>query len=284
MTKNIAHYTFSIFIILLMSLTSCDTFDPEAEVPAYVQIDSVKFITNTEQGSNNQKIIDVWFNLDGSQVGAFEIPTKFPVIAKGSRLVSIKAGIVKSGIHDFREVYPFFEVNKDTFDFIGAEIIQHTPTFKYKADSKFWIENFEDPGFKLHTSDSINYLEQIIDPDNSNNHIGYIHLPNDVEAFRVYTKEEIILSPTPIYMEIEYKCDETFGVGVLLNRPSGSIESVRAFTLIKPSDNWNKLYLNLAEQFALNSGAASYDVYFFFASDIGQSANIYIDNIKIVSF
>ena len=283
MTKNIAYYIFSFFIILLMSLTSCDTFDPKAEVPAYIQTDSVIFVTNTEQGSNYQKIKDVWFNLDGSQVGAFEIPAKFPVIAKGRRPISVKAGILKSGIHDFREVYPFFEIIKDTFDFVGAEVINYIPTFTYKPEAKFWIEDFEDPGFKLHTTDTINYLKQITDPRDPNNQIGHVHLPANIEAFRVFTKKEIKLYASPIYMEIEYKCDETFGIGVLTNRASGSTESIRAFTLIKPSDNWNKLYLNLAEQFALNSGAVSYDVYFFFASDVGQTANIYIDNIKIVS-
>jgi len=284
MRKNIALYSISFLFLSLISLPSCDTFDAEAEVPAYVQIDSVKVITEIEEGTNHQKISDVWFNLDGSQVGVFEMPTRFPVIAKGKRPVSIRAGVLKSGIHDFREAYPFFETIRDTFNFVGTEIIPYTPIFKYKPETKFWIEDFEDPGIKLHTNDSTNYLTQIIDPKDANNHLGYVFIPDTVSAFQTYTKENIELSNTPIYMEIEYKCDYSFGIGIIMHHMGGSSESQQPFTIVKPTDEWNKLYLNIGEQFSVNPGAVSYDIYFFFAADYGTTSSNYIDNIKILSF
>lgn len=284
MIKNIALYIIVLFFTSLIFLSSCDTFNAEVEVPTYVQVDSVKFVTRLDEGTSNQLITDVWFNLDGTKVGAFEIPTRFPVIAKGRRAVSISGGILKNGIRDFREVYPFFEVIKDTFEFVGAEIIPITPVFEYKTEAEFWIEDFEDPGLKLHTNDSINYLSQITDPENSTNHIGYVFLPDTTEVFQVFTKTRIELSTTPIYMEIEYKCDESFGIGILVEHMGGSYEDIRPFSIIKPRDDWNKLYLNLAEQFNNSPGGVSYDVYFFFASNPGEEAHIYLDNIKIVYF
>jgi len=283
MLKNIAPYIISIFIISALFLPSCEPI--EADVAAYVQIDSVNVTTDiSTQGTSNHKITDIWFNLDGSRVGTFEIPTKFPVIAEGKRPVSISAGIIKSGIHDFREVYPFFKIIRDTFDFVGAEAIPYYPTFEYKEETKFWIEDFEDPGLKLHTNDSINRLKQIIDPNNQNNHLGHVYLPDTVDAFLVYTKINIKLSTTPIYLEIEYKSDEAFSVGILTEQINGSYEDIRPFSIIKASPEWNKLYLNLAEQFNINPGAISYDIYLFFATDQGGKANVYLDNLKIVSF
>ena len=284
MIQNIALYIIVLFFTSLIFLSSCDTFNAEIEVPTYVQVDSVKFVSKPDEGTNNQLITDIWFNLDGSKVGAFEIPTRFPVIAKGRRAVSISGGILKNGIRDYREVYPFFEVIKDTFDFIGAQIIPITPVFEYKTEAKFWIEDFEDPGLKLHTNDPVNHLSQIVDPENPTNHIGYVSLPDTTEVFQVFTKARIKLSTTPIYMEIDYKCDESFGIGILVEHMGGGYEDIRPFSIIKPHDDWNKLYLNLAEQFNNSPGGISYDVYFFFTSNPGEEAHVYLDNIKIVYF
>lgn len=285
MNKNIVHLTFGLFLLLSAFLTSCERFENKAEIPAFVKIDSVQCFTNeSNEGTNNQKITDVWFNLEGSQVGVFEIPTHFPVIANSRKPVSLRAGIVKSGIHDYREPYPFFKTIRDTLDFVGTKTIILNPVFEYKEETKFWIENFEDPGLKFHTNDSTNLLTQSIDPENASNHIGYIHLPDTISAFQIYTSINIQLAYTPIYMEIEYKNDEAFGVGILMQKQGGGYETLSPFTIVKSSENWNKLYLNLSEQMAANPGALSYDVYFFFASNNGEEANIFLDNIKILYF
>jgi len=282
MKKYIAILT--VFNLLFIAF-SCDTFEGDADVPAYVQIDSVAFVSdlNTE-GSSKQQITDVWFSANGSEIGAFEMPTRFPVISKGKQPVLMYAGILKNGIHIYRERYPFFDVVKDTFDFKGAEVRYTNPTFHYKKDLKFWIENFEDPGLKFHTSDSVNYLNQIIDPDNENNSIGEVYVPQNVSAFQFYTTDNFILSGDPIYMEIEYKSENSFSIGVLVEHIDGTYESVRPFSIIKESEGWNKLYINLSEQFYLSPSGKSYDVYFFFANSTGEYTKTFLDNIKIITY
>ncbi len=281
--KNIAQYIIISLFGLLLFLYSCEPI--EADIPAYMEIDSVKVSTNKSiQGTNKHNISDVWFNLDGSRIGVFEPPTRFPIIAEGNMPVSMYAGVLKSGIHDFREIYPFFKVIRDTFNFVNNEIINIVPVFEYKEETNFWIEDFEDPGMKFYSDDSINYLSQIQDPSNSDNHLGYIYLPDTTDAFHIYTKIEMELSNTPIYMEIEYQADEAFGIGVRLTKQGGGHENLSPFTIVKPTDTWKKLYLNLAEQFSVNPSAVSYDIYIFFASEKNQEAHFYLDNIKIVSF
>jgi len=280
--KNWVQYIALIFGLMLLILTSCEP--KEADIPTYIQIDTVKVQANESmEGTSKHQISDVWFNLNGSKVGIFEPPTRFPVIAEGRVPISMYAGIIKSGIHDFREVYPFFEPIRDTFNFVNNEIIKIEPVFKYKPEARFWIEDFEDPGMKFHANDSINYLSQISDttPDN---HLGYVYLPDTIAAFQVYTDIEIELSTTPIYMEIEYLADASFGIGVRLIKMGGRHEDLKPFTIVKANKKWNKLYLNLAEQFSVNPEAVSYDIYILFASGKGEEAHFYLDNIKIVSF
>lgn len=83
---------------------------------------------------------------------------------------------------------------------------------------------------------------------------------------------------------MEYKCDQDFSIGILVEKIDGSYESVRPFSIIKKTDKWNKLYINLAEQFSLNSEAISYEVYFFFSKENPLPLNFYFDNIKIITY
>jgi len=83
-------------------------------------------------------------------------------------------------------------------------------------------------------------------------------------------------------MEIEYKCNNTFGIGLRVHQTHNSSDE-DPFTIVKPQKKWNKLYLNLAEQMYLTSGI-NYDIYLFFGSEEGETSTFYIDNIKILSF
>jgi len=283
MNKNIA--VILVFVASTFFLPSCDTFEGHAETPSYIQIDSVNFVSNVStEGTNKQKITDIWYNVEGNRVGAFEIPTRFPVIAEGKKAISMYAGILKNGIHIYREIYPFFEPFKDTIVFKGTEIIKTNPTFKYKSELDFWIEDFEDPGLKFHTISEPNYLNQVQDPNVPSNSLGHVYLPDTARAFQFFTKNKFKLLYSPIYMEIEYKCDHEFSIGIIVEKINGTYESIRPFSIIKRTDKWNKLYLNLAEQFSLNSEGISYEVYFFFAKDNALPINFYFDNIKIITY
>ena len=159
------YYKLSLIALIfsLLTLSSCETFDNEVTIPSYLQIDSVKIQTGeSTEGTNHQQISDVWVNINGTKIGTFELPSCFPILQEGNTPISIQAGIVKSGIHDFREIYPFFKKYRDTLYLQKGKNNFTTPIFQYKKETNFLlIENFEDAGMRLYPTDTIDYSETI---------------------------------------------------------------------------------------------------------------------------
>ncbi len=275
-------------IALIYTLNSCNSEETEAKIPAYIQIDSVSVNTEIGQGTNYQKITDIWINIDGQRQGTYSVPCKFPVIADGKHSVKIMAGVLKNGILDFRERYPFLKPYEQNIDFQANQVVKVNPQFEYYGDDRidFWVEDFDSPGMKFHSADSLKLLEQIEDPDGSGNKVGYIKMPDSVQVFDFYTQREMTVGRSSIYMEIEYKSTVPFGIGVRAIKNNGGVRYDDPFTYIKPKDEWNKLYINLAEQFALsNNLTKAYDIYFIIGKDDKlESSELYLDNIKILSF
>ncbi len=91
-------------------LTSCYKFDGDQTIPAYLKIDTVLLKTYyPEQGSNSNAIKDVWVYVNDQQIGAFELPAMFPVLAMGNQKLEIRPGIKVNGISSTRAPYPFYK-------------------------------------------------------------------------------------------------------------------------------------------------------------------------------
>ena len=76
--KNLTRIIIPAFsvVFLIIIFTSCDKFQGDQTVPAYLSIDSISFVTDNDlQGTDNQKIADVWVYVDdeiivtGKQIG-----------------------------------------------------------------------------------------------------------------------------------------------------------------------------------------------------------------------
>ena len=88
----------------------------------------------------------------------------------------------------------------------------------------------------------------------------------------------------PIYVELNYKANTTFQVGVFANY-SEVVETFLEFT-INPKNEWNKIYLELTPIINATPNANSYKIFITMSRDINTSeiADLYLDNFKIVSF
>ena len=98
-----------LLLLLFPFLVGCQLFDQPEIAPSYIHIENFNFIiTNSNQGTNSEKITDAWVYIDDTPAGVYELPANFPVLEEGKHKVRIRAGIKENGISGTRVPYPFY--------------------------------------------------------------------------------------------------------------------------------------------------------------------------------
>jgi hypothetical protein len=274
-----------VILYLTIALTSCDYINPDEDIPAYIAVDEFKLSTTTYyQGPNNHKINDVWISVNGDFLGVYELPAEFPVLHEGSSSIFINAGIKKNGIAASRVRYPFYtNVEIDTL-LMANQTLHLSPKVKYLTETIFaWFENFEDPGISLDTT----YLSDVSLRDSTVNgsRVGVVVLQGDLDDFQAKTINsfEFPEPSTPIYIELDYKCEQGFVVGLFISSPGGSVN--QEVIQIRPKAEWNKIYIDLTYISSINYDANSFSIYLAASkSDTTERAEILFDNIKLLHF
>jgi hypothetical protein len=274
-------YTKAIIAInfcLLILLCGCKK-EPNGGVPIYLQIDSSRVVTSFDQGSGSQKISDIWVTANGIQIGVFQIPAKVPILASGDVRIILSAGIRDNGISNTRIEYPFYSVEE--FVIAGAEngkTYQHTPTFTYAPFAAFsFIEDFEG-------SNAFTNVAGVNDEVYEGGSSGRITLgPNDTAVVAYNTTGFTIPAlGKEVYLEMDYKCDNYFELGLITNK-NGSYSNLYKMTL-NPRANWNKIYVNLNNEVGA-ARADDYRIYFKLVQFTkGVPVNVWIDNLKVVNY
>jgi len=273
-------------------LTSCNKFEGEQTIPAYIQIDTVQLNTDYfSQGSSTHNITDVWVYVNDRLVGAFELPATIPVLARGKQKLEIRPGIKLNGIGGTRVPYPFYQpYTLSDFNFIEDSVVKLNPVTSYYNTTNFaWIEDFENASISIEkTSQSdtsiyktnpINSPEALLSEFSSCS--GVISLDEQKSGFKLASFNAFILpgGGNPVMLEIDYKCTERIGVG-LFAEINGTIVDL-PLVVINRSENWNKIYINLGPNVSAYNEASNFKIYFEGNINEGD-AKYYLDNIKLV--
>lgn len=291
---------FSLLNLLLMFfLYSCENiFHPEAEIPSYINIEKIDLEVSDPyvQGTASHKITDAWVFVDDELQGVYELPVTFPVLETGKHSLKIYAGIKDNGISATRVQYPLFDFyTVSSFDFFADSIVKVSPAVKYSTAAKFsWIEDFEDPGI---TIDSVypssakikrtTDISAVFEGDAS----GFVSLDASNTIFKGISNTAFVLPKggTSVYLELNYKTTVSLKVIVISNNPTGAVEDLSL--VVTPTNKsgtaeWNKIYVNITPEVSGNPNASDYRIVFYSnISDDGiSSAEIYLDNIKLVHF
>lgn len=280
---------FSLLSTTLIILSSCKKFDKEEPVPAYIRISKVNLMSDSiTQGSSRNNISDIWVNLDGNRQGTYEIPTNFPIIANGNHNLILRAGIKVNGISASRIVYPFYnQISIDT-SFAPEQQLIITPTFTYLSSTQFaWLENFQNNGFTLtRTSYSDTLLYTETDSIYTNQKYGafYIDTARNTFQYKSTEKYELPTNGSAVFLELDYKCNHPFQIGVIINKLAMSIETPIIY--INPhSESFNHIYIDLAYIISQNMDAINYNILFGGTLQSGYTnGEIKIDNIKLIHF
>jgi hypothetical protein len=242
--------------------------------------------TNVDQGSTSSRIRDSWVYVDGQYIGTFELPSRIPVLESGYHKLVVGGGIYENGVSATRSAYPMYLFK--TYDSIyfepGKTITIDTIDISYINTISFpWLENFDNPSFSISTTSS-SLASLGLDQTNPFEGQGSLIMKvgtND-SILECTTTNYINLSEDDdIYLEMNYKCDGRFYVGLVSNNITGL--TYNTLILLNPSTTWNKIYLNFTKLVRQNGSANGYKIFFYLQREPEDVENtVYLDNIKLV--
>jgi hypothetical protein len=296
--KNKYHF-FIAFLALSSIWTSCNLYNPAEPVPAYIHIQKISVTTDASvEGSNSSKITDAWVYIDGKLVGIYELPATFPVIAEGSHQLLIKAGIKVNGISATRAPYPFYDSYKQTITLTAGTTSHIQPVVQYVSGidwsgPNIWMENFEDnDGIKLMESPTgsdtnmVRFTSAAAHPDVFEGiGSGIVHVSAAYPKFENINDLPVVLprGDSPVFLELDYKCNYDFVVGIFAHDNSGSNQY--KVINVNASPNWNKIYIYMSPTVSAATNAVDYNVFVGMLNTSGSNGlYLALDNIKLVHY
>jgi hypothetical protein len=121
-------------------------------------------------------------------------------------------------------------------------------------------------------------------PFEMNEWAAKIVIPDDSLVFECASHDSYKLptTGTSVFLEMNYKSNNSFTVGLIVN---GSVTSQKSVLVINPSETWNKIYINLTPSVSASSGATSFKVFLSAMKNTNvPKAEIYFDNFKLLHF
>ena len=264
------------YLIILSIFSSCHK-EGDDVIPTYLKIDNVVLI----EANTNSNITDAWVYVNDQLQGVYELPAMFPLLEDGIQKVRVKAGIKVNGIASSRIAYPFYTSYFEDITFIQNETQSITPVVSYLDSINYFLEDFEGTGVNIEeTAISDTNLINIFDGDNN---YGVGVLSDSLFTFEIATDElnDLPQSGAPVFLELDYKSNTQFLVGVYVNDPQ-SVEQ-KDLLWITPKQDWNKIYVNLTSIISEGINASSFKVFIGMKRDFSLEKNeLYFDNIKVV--
>ncbi|MBT3611752.1 MAG: hypothetical protein HN522_02260 [Flavobacteriales bacterium] len=263
-------------LLTVLALASCQKEDSSG-IPTYLKINNITL----DEGSTNSNITDAWVYVNDQLQGVYELPAKFPVLEEEIQTVRIKAGIKVNGIASSRIAYPFYSSYYADITFTPNETKTIIPIISYLDSIDFFLEDFEGTGLNIEISAiSDTTLLKLVD---ENNNYGAGILSDSLFTFEISTDEltDLPQAGAPVFLELDYKSNTQFLVGVYVNYPQSVIQ--KDLLWINPKQEWNKIYVNLTSTISEGINASSFKVFIGMKRDFELEKNeLFFDNLKVV--
>lgn len=275
-------------LFVLMMLNGCSVVDPPSPEAGYIKIDSFQLSTDyIVQGSKASAITDAWVILDDGYLGTFPLPAKVPVITGKPRRVIIRAGIIENGISSIRSAYPKYTSFDTTIVFEPGKEVKIQPRITYLSGATFLQnEDFDDASLSLTSTSSSNTNLQVTssgDPNSFEGNSGVATLSTTNRVFEVASSSLMNFSQAvPTYIELNYKSDLDFSVGVFINTSAGPVDQ-RTLLSLRATASWKKVYISVADLGGMATNAVGYKVFIRCENPTSSNqARLYLDNLKVV--
>ena len=277
---------FLFLVIACMLMNGCDMINPAEPVPSYIEVDSIGVFTDeATQGSSSSRLSDVWVTVDGTFLGGYELPARIPLLYEGEHTVQLRAGILLNGIEGTRVAYGVFDDYKTTVNFQPGGIQRIVPQVTYFSYTHFpLIEDFDHSSLFLDRApDSDTGFIVINDANSFESNCGAVYLDNAHSFFKCQSVDSFSRPDgnAPVYIEINYKCNAEFTVGVKARTDLGGFD--QELLIVRSSADWKKIYVNLTPVISQTFSADDWKIYLYAAKPGEQTtATLYFDNIKLV--
>ena len=244
---------------------------------------NVAVTSASAQGTSSHKITDLFFYVNGKFQGVYEPGKIIPVANKNKTAhIDIFAGIKDKGIK--ATVITWLLYNQISFDTLieTGKTIDLPLTFKYNPSVTFaWIEDFDGLGYSLVKSiDSHTKLFKIAPPQDCFEGKSIVfELSGDsvVAQFESAIDYALPKGNTNVYLELNYKCDQIFEVGLL-----AGLTRKPAYYL-NPKTEWNKIYIPLGDAINMEPAPIKHKLYFrLLQTNENTNPHVWLDNIKLL--
>lgn len=281
-------------LFFLFSYPACDVINPTEDIPSYLYVPAFPLNTNATQGTNSNKITDVWVSIGDQFQGVYSLPALIPVLATGEQTILLEPGIKDNGIGDKGRVYPFYQSFQAKLTLTPNEVDTLRPVTFYRSETRFaFIENFEQGSSIFQDLISGNDFNKIrstkegafegssgiitLDKNNPTVTLGTSNRYNNLTAKNVN-----------VYLELNYKSEADVIFGVVAYKNGAAINTSYDPGFRARAD-WNKIYFNISALVA----SSNYDEYKIVLQAALPSLNnvftkdkasVWLDNIKLVHF
>jgi len=289
MSKHLRPTIFLFVLVLLASsYTSCELINPEEQIPSFLRIDSFSLSTTVlTEGHPVHQFTDAWVYDNERLLGIYELPAIVPILRSGDANIRIRGGIKLNGQVGSRIPNLFTKDFQATLELFSDSQLHVNPVLPFKTDVSFkWLEDFDGSGISLsQTSASEGVLERKSGTEAFDGQSLKLSINAGELLFECKKVGDPIVLPgggTPVMIEFTYRCNNEFVFGLFSNIPGGTIQ--KSIIVLKPSADWNHIYVNLTDVVSSNPNFTGHLPFFGFIKDedIAGESFVYLDNIRLL--
>lgn len=275
-------------------LWGCSLLDSDQNIPTYLVVPDFLFSPTELQGTASTNITDLWVYSSTDVVGVFPLPAVVPLLEEDLQggEVTLLAGIRENGLSDRRAPYPFY-TTLDVLPTAGPGMRDTlTPQIGLVDDTRYLpVEDFETSnvfgsmvgGTGLLRTDA---ADAVFEGGES----GRLVVNADEPLARVRTVEQEygLTNGAPAFLEMDYRCDQAFVVG-LYGFIGGQEIQHPAMVLTATDDGltpeWNKIYIDIAPLVTAQGAADHFEVYVECVLEAGRAeGSVGLDNLRILTY
>lgn len=281
------------YLLWLLLLSGCTWFNKEEPVPSYITIHPFQVTTTSSQGTASHNITDGWLVINDQTLGCFELPATVPVLLWGAQEIKIIPGIKNNGLSGERKVYPFMQIYDTTITLEQGQIQEVYPATTYISNMLMWLEDFEDAGiqFTQHSTSEAGITHVSAPLQFEGARALLVDMPSGINFGRIHGTANLILPKfaNRIYVELNYRCNNPFRVGVL-HRSGGGNDFSYEITVSPTGTDindmvWRKIYIDVTQNVNDKQNTLTHDLYFdIIKSENVTHAQLFVDNIKIIRY